>query len=267
MEIDPATFRHLTTLHRLADELRRVTVWRAADRPRYEGATVHAVPTLVLCLEGTARIGAARGGRIDLGVGEALLLAPGAWHEHVPLRPGSTVWMQGFLASQSDVVLASADGSGTAMVPRQPYRRLYQQALDTADAGERRRLVGECLRQTLSDEMRPIRRMPPAVARMAHALWYGPRPELTVADAVRLGGLGHSQAHALFRSWFGTTPKRLLTDQRLAWAVEALREGLAPGAAAERAGFPSRVAFTRAFQARFGLPPRRWREAELTDAW
>jgi AraC-like DNA-binding protein len=259
-DLDPAAFRLLARLHAAAEGLRTVAVWAARSSPACDGH-VHAVPTLVVALDGVVRISGARA-RIDLHPGEALLLAPGAWHRHELLRPGCGAFLQGFLAGGSDISLDHAGGSHYGLLPVQPSWRLLTRAL-AASPADRVGLVRTCLEQALTERVRPLGSMPPAVGRMAHRLWWDPAADLRIADLVRASGLKASRAHAAFRAWFGTTPKQALLGLRAARALQDLCEGARIAEAAARAGFASRVLLTRAFRARYGLPPSRW--AEIRD--
>lgn len=257
----------LDALRRILDRgLGSIAVWRSQDCPRFEAPRInanHAVPTVVTCLTGVVRLTSARM-RLDLHPGEGVLIGPGAWHEHHPLRRGSAFYGQGFVGTRSDAVLTTPAGEHLALVASEPAWSLLSQAL-TAQPDQRRELVAACARQVLDQPLRPFGSMPAAVARMAEKVWWTPSPDLTIDAVVRASGLGRTQAHAQFRAWFGTTPKALLTDQRLVWALEALRGGATVAVAAAQAGFAQRVYFTRAFTARFGVSPRQWRSLDLRN--
>jgi AraC-like DNA-binding protein len=259
-DLDPDAFRLLARLHVVAESLTSVAVWASRTSPTCDGH-VHAVPTLVVALDGVVRISGART-RLDLHPGEALLLSPGAWHRHEPLRPGCGAFLQGFLAGGSDINLDHAGGSHCGLLPVQPSWRLLTGAL-AAGPADRVDLVRSCLEQALTERVRPLGSMPPAVGRMAHRLWWDPSADLQIADLVRASGLQASRAHAAFKAWFGTTPKQALLGLRAARALQDLREGAGIAEASERAGFASRVLLTRAFRARYGLPPSCW--AEIRD--
>ncbi len=219
------------------------------------------MPTLVVALEGVIRVSGARR-RIDLYPGEALVLAPGAWHRHEPRRSGAVIYMQGFVANGSDILIGSGETDHGGLLPSQPSWQLLHRAL-AADPHERRDLVATCLAQAVSERTRMPGQMPDAVGRMYRHLWWNPPATLSIAGVVRASGLRPSQAHAVFKAWSGTTPKQALLAFRTGRALQYLREGAGVGDAARQAGFAAPYLLTRAFRARFGLPPTRW--AEVSD--
>lgn len=255
--LDPEIFRLHARLQAVAAGLRSAERWTAREAPPCDGHD-HAVPTLVVALEGVVRVGG-RTRRIDLRAGEALLLAPGAWHRHEPVRPGCALYMQGFVANGSDILLGTTAAEHGGLLPSQPSWGLLQRAL-AADADARRDLVARCLAQAADERTRMPGRMPEAVRRMYRHLWWSPPAGLAIAAVVAASGLRPSRAHALFRAWSGTTPKQALLSFRSGRALQYLREGASAGAAARRAGFAAPWLLTRAFRARFGVPPSRWRE-------
>jgi AraC-like DNA-binding protein len=255
--IDPELFRMLLRLHAAADGLRSVALWTSRDAPLCDGHD-HAVPTLVVCLDGVVRITSARR-RLDLHPCEALLLAPGAWHRHETLRPGALVYLQGFIANGSDMLIGDTQSLHGGMVPSQPSWSLLQRAL-TVKPADRTALVTNCLQQAINERTRSPGSMPAAVRAIYAQLWWNPPATLTIAGAVRASGLHASQAHAQFKAWSGTTPKRTLLALRTSRALQYLREGARVGEAASRAGFAAPYLLARAFRARFGIPPRCWRE-------
>lgn len=258
--IDPDLFRLIARLHAVAATLRSAERWTAREAPPCEGHD-HAVPTLVVALDGVIRVSGARR-RVDLHPGEALVLAPGAWHRHEPLRAGAVIYMQGFVANGSDILIGSGRTDHGGLLPSQPSWQLLHRAL-AADAPERRNLVASCLAQAISERTRMPGQMPDAVRKMYHHLWWNPPATLTIAGVVRASGLRPSQAHALFKTWSGTTPKQALLAFRTGRALQYLREGVTVGEAARRAGFAAPYLLTRAFRARFAVPPMRW--AEVSD--
>ena len=68
-----------------------------------------------------------------------------------------------------------------------------------------------------------------------------------------------------FRSVVGATPGDHLVACRLTEAQELLRQGLRLKAVAERVGYGSASALTRAFTRVFGSAPAQWRAAALGD--
>ncbi len=78
-------------------------------------------------------------------------------------------------------------------------------------------------------------------------------------DLERVSGLDRFQTARSFRRFAGTSPHRYLTGRRLDAAHRLIAEGTALSEAAMRVGFADQSHMTRAFKARFGLTPGRFR--------
>jgi hypothetical protein len=257
---DPTRLSLWLSLHRVGGAIRSVRLWRARDGG--DAQTLrghqHVVPTLVLCLQGVARVIGAR--TCDLRPGEALAIAPGCWHEHVALRPGSLVFSLGFMAARCDIMLADHRESSWGTVKEQPFRLWMDRIMAGSDAEAARAGVASICAQIFAERASPVHWLHPAVQRMATTLWWRLHTPITAADIVRAAavgpdGIGHSRAYELFTAFFGATPKQELLRQRLALARQLLDEGAAISEAAARSGFTARASFTRAWRRAHGAPP------------
>jgi len=97
----------------------------------------------------------------------------------------------------------------------------------------------------------------------ALALLHGdPTRAWTVDEVAREAGLSRSALAERFSDTIGEPPMQYLTRWRLTLAAQALRTG-GDGIAriAERSGYESEAAFTRAFKREFGMPPKVWRSS------
>jgi AraC-like DNA-binding protein len=84
----------------------------------------------------------------------------------------------------------------------------------------------------------------------------------TVDELAREVALSRSSLAERFASLVGEPPMQYLTRWRLALAARALRSGSdALVRVAERSGYESEAAFSRAFKREFGMPPAAWRKA------
>lgn len=79
-------------------------------------------------------------------------------------------------------------------------------------------------------------------------------------------GMSRSVFANSFRDIVGCTPGVYLQHWRLSMAQRLLRQGQSLQHIAEAVGYGSETAFSRAFRAQWGLPPRQWREAQKVTA-
>lgn len=260
---EQGSHRLWSLLERLPGALTRVELWPLADWPAAapEGLHCHTVPTVIACLEGVVRTRGGPARRIDLHAGEVLVIAPGVWHAHEPLRPGSAAFQQGFLASCSDLQVEDHRRVLLGRVPVQPCRRLAEQvvALGAAPAAARARRIAaaELVAQVLRETIEPLDLPHPALHRMVHLLWEGFQRPLTAEDILAASGLGRSRSYQLFRQYFGEGVTASLQRMRLELARALLAQGRPVAEVARLCGFPSRAALTRSHRRAFGAAPRR----------
>ena len=97
----------------------------------------------------------------------------------------------------------------------------------------------------------------------ALALLHGePGRAWTVDELARKVALSRSALAERFAALVGEPPMQYLMRWRLALAAQTLRSGGdAIARVAERSGYESEAAFTRAFKREFGMPPAAWRKA------
>jgi AraC family transcriptional regulator, alkane utilization regulator len=100
------------------------------------------------------------------------------------------------------------------------------------------------------------------VGRALALLHADPGRPWSVEMLAREVALSRSALGERFSALVGESPMHYLTRWRLALAAQALRSGAeAIGRVAERSGYESEAAFTRAFKREFGVPPAAWRKA------
>jgi AraC-like DNA-binding protein len=101
----------------------------------------------------------------------------------------------------------------------------------------------------------------PYVGRALALLHEKPSHKWTVDELAREVALSRSALAERFVDMIGEPPMQYLTRWRLALAARALRTNFDPIARiAERSGYDSEAAFTRAFKRAFGMPPSVWRK-------
>jgi AraC-like DNA-binding protein len=100
----------------------------------------------------------------------------------------------------------------------------------------------------------------------ALALMHGdPGRAWTVEELAREVALSRSALAERFTTLVGEPPIQYLMRWRLALAAQSLRsDGDAIVRIAERSGYESEAAFSRAFKREFGMPPATWRKAGST---
>ncbi len=197
----------------------------------------------------------AGGSDLDLGPGEALLLAGGVWHEHAPLRPGSVWYGQGFLAAWSDVAMGSAARGWSGRMPAEPSRRIMEAALATTDEAQAMRLVAGLVGQVLSESVTHLGFANPAMRAMVDLLWRRCHLGVTVAELVAASGLQRAQAYRVFTEGFGLTPKDAIATTRLWLAGSYLKAGMGVAEVAALAGYPSADTFARCWRRAHGKSP------------
>jgi AraC-like DNA-binding protein len=100
------------------------------------------------------------------------------------------------------------------------------------------------------------------IGRALALLHDAPERAWTVDELAREVAMSRSVLATRFASLVGESPMLYLTRWRLALAARALRSGNdAISLVAERSGYETEAAFSRAFKREFGLPPSAWRKA------
>lgn len=226
-------------------------------RGAHDFGICHTGPTVVACLAGVVRISFSPREHLDLAVGEVALIPPGVSHEHAPLRPGCLQYGQGFMIGYSDIELAAHDRIWRLAIPEEPARSLIERAC-TASSAVCEQLVREALTGFESERARSVEPMPPPVERMWSFLRRERLSPITAKDVLRASGLRPTQAHEVFRHYFGRTPYQLIMRQRLDYARHLLSGGEGVAAVASACGFRSSRHFASAFRLVMGESPRAW---------
>jgi AraC-like DNA-binding protein len=249
MLFDATTRRWARLLDTLPQDLRRVQRWLEPGPMPPERSTghLHVVPTLVSCVQGVVRI-EALDRRCDLQPGEALLIAPGIWHAHAPLRPHSLAFGLGFMAAWGDIVLFDTARTESGRIPVQPARLLMDRALACPDDAHRLATVRELLAHVLGDRVQPLPFGHPAMHRMVRVLWSRLHRGVTVEDLVHASGIGRSQAYAVFTTGYGVSPRQAIIGARRQLARSLLGAGLSQDEVARRCGLPDRGKLRRLLQ-------------------
>lgn len=249
-------------MHRLSDLLALWTALSAASRSpgrtqilpvgRSEapGCWLHPVATLAVALAGAVRLECPGRRPFDLAPGEAVVIAAGALHRHVPLRRQAAALELGFDYELCDLEFHTATFTVQASMPRQPAEDL----VGRLQAGEQEALA-TLLSLILEQPLRDLQPLPVAAQRMRDRIRTHGLTPITAADIAAAGGLQPSRAWQVFRAHFGCTPRQALEHRRCAVAASWLAQGMAVGEAAKRCGFADRGTFARAFRRVHGRTP------------
>jgi AraC-like DNA-binding protein len=105
------------------------------------------------------------------------------------------------------------------------------------------------------------------IGRALALLHEDPARSWTVDELARAVALSRSALAERFAAAVGEPPIQYLLRWRLALAAQHLRSGRETvGRIAERFGYESETAFSRAFKREFGLPPAGWRRSLASRA-
>ncbi|MFT7840701.1 AraC family transcriptional regulator [Saccharothrix sp. BKS2] len=108
----------------------------------------------------------------------------------------------------------------------------------------------------------------PAIAEALQHMHREPSRKWTVQELGKAVGLSRTAFTRRFTSMVGQPPLVYLTNWRLGRAAQLLRETDDPLALiARQVGYRSEFAFANAFRRAFGVPPGRFRRAELPVPW
>jgi AraC-like DNA-binding protein len=103
------------------------------------------------------------------------------------------------------------------------------------------------------------------VGRALSLLHADPARAWTVEALAKQVGMSRSALAERFAELVGASPIQYMTRWRLALAAQSLRaEDVPVGRIAERSGYESEAAFSRAFKREFGVAPSAWRNAAET---
>lgn len=256
----------------------RITHGREARRTTLAGQTLveslyppkaelephaHAHPYLVFVLDGTFEERSRRG-RHACGPGMVMIRPAGTRHsDHFGDR-GTRAMIVGIHAPEAvgdafGDVFHFRSGPPVSVAARlHAEMRRADTAAEYVVDGLMRELAGHVLRyERIEDsEVRP----PDWLARARDRLREEYLDPPLIRDLAEEAGVHPDHLSRSFRRHFGTLPGEFLRSIRLEWAAHRLLDDASTIAAiAARAGYADQSHFTRAFKARYGVPPGRWR--------
>ena len=262
---DPQALRVWELVAEIPGNIRKVQWLWACDSPDPlpGGSHMHPVPQLLVAMRGTARIHSRLRPPIDLHPGEALVMAPGAWHHHEPLRPTSILYMQGLLHAHSDVALWTGEKQLRLLVPLEPARLMLHQLIERAPGHDPYTLCDSILSQFVQERALEWEIVEGPLMRMTLCFWHNLHKPITAHDILAASGLGTTQANRLFRAHHAVTPAEALEAARMGVARQLLREGMAISDVPRRCGYATLNRFERAFKRCHGASPREWRRGRM----
>lgn len=257
---DPATIRLWELVRGFHGRLGRIQRLGTRDSPD-RLATIshmHPVPTLQICLLGSARVHSQQPHPIDMRPGDLLIIAPGAWHRHETVRADSVLYSQGLMPTHSDLALWRGADPIMLTIPLEPTRLLMHRLLDASPGTDHYTTCDEIVAQFLHEQAHPAAVLEGPLAAMTYFLWHHFHEPITAADVLQRSGIGATQATSIFRGFHGCSPGETLLRSRLAIARQLVEEGLPIGSIPRRCGFNSGNHLARAFRRQFGAAPRTW---------
>lgn len=238
-----------TLLRTLAAGLTRVNLLDAHNTVIDGGMHQHRCPTLVACLRGVVRINSADGNH-DLTPGAVLLVRPGAWHQHLPLRPGSLALGQGFIAGKSDVLIDAVDRKYLSSIPEQPSRNLMEEALAANDPRQRLRIVAGLLTGLIEERHQPLTAPAQALLTFEMALWRNLHQRDALALSIRQSGASRATIYRLCHETWDQPPAAVLRRTRQGLARTLHQQGLPGEEICRRCGFTSAATLAAALRNR-----------------
>ncbi len=131
-------------------------------------------------------------------------------------------------------------------------------------------LLTQLLRKVLNDGMMSSGMLAglahPQLGKALVAFHDAPGQAWTLQKLAEMAGMSRSRFSQVFKFTIGETVGEYLVGWRLALAQELLRRSMPLKHVADKAGYGSPLALTRAFRSRLGVSPRDWLQSEGSDA-
>ncbi len=244
----------LKRLRRLQPNKDRIDHW--------PGAEMHHVPTLVLCIAGQTRITYERDRKLDLNVGEGVIIGPGIFHAHEKLRSGCATLSQGITPRHSDFNLQNKDTHFYGHIPIDRVENVFHGIINDRHEKPQQWLkhLKSILHCILHEYEERTHSVPSSFHKMFHYFVRYVYEGASVEDIIQAGGLSRSRAYKIWSDNYSVPLRMAICQQRLGLAKLLLQTDLSIEAIAERCGFSSRQQMTRLFQEHEHCSPRQWRE-------
>ncbi|NRA36805.1 MAG: helix-turn-helix domain-containing protein [Planctomycetes bacterium] len=248
--------KNLHTVHRLQANQNRIAYWPGAD--------LHHVPTINLCLRGQCRVRYERSAFFTLEEGEALVIAPGVFHQHEPLRSGSCFLSQGIAPKHSDFQLYGKDIMVRGTIPLNRVQSVFYKIIDDRSSQhaswvkDMRAVCHSILHEHTVEQKDQPASFQKMFAYFVRHVYSG----ISADDIVQVSGVSRSQANKVWSKMYPLPMREAISQHRLYLAKLLLVTDLSMTDIAERCGFASRQQMTRLFQSQESLSPRMWRQQQ-----
>lgn len=247
--------RQLKRVLRIQAKQERLAFW--------PGAEMHHVPTTVMCLQGQARLFIEQSQAVTLEAGEAVVIAPGVFHQHDKIAKNCYVLMQGLTPRASDFHLRSSDCSFYGYIPLERAQDTFHRIIQESDGFALRWVedMRKICSRILNEHVAVSNAVPKQFNRMFQYFVRFAYEGISAEDVIAISELSRSRAYALWTKHYGTPLRQAISQQRLYLAKLLLQNtDMDIRSIANRCGFRSRQQMTRLFQQQEHCSPRQWRQ-------
>ncbi len=211
-------------------------------------------------------------GQVEAGSGDVIAVSPNEMHDGMPVR-GYRVWQMVFVEPQTIARMVGSQaavrelGFAACAAPSLKVELEHAlAALHDADAPA----AEEALTLLFSEALlkaSPIEKRSPSqgTKRALERIRDQPMLPPSLDEVARLMGMHRTNALRRFRSEIGATPHAYAMQIRLRLARRAITAGTSLADVASDLGFADQSHLTRAFVRQFGVPPGRYRSANIVQ--
>lgn len=221
-------------------------------------SSFHPIPTLVVSVDMHLRIKTSIDSHLDLQPREAVIIRPGALHQHIKSRHLGMSYTQGFLESYSDFRLTDDEEQYQGSAERQPLWDMIHQVMDDPDPEQRCLGLTHFLQSVDGDGLLQSSPEHPAAGQMHEYIRLNTQKDISIEDIIAVSGLAEAQAFAVYKESYGLSPMQHLLKRRVYLAQAYMRSGMRLAEVADKSGFQSSRQMNRAFHRFLDQSPRSW---------
>ena len=224
----------------------------------WNGSEMHPIPTLVLSVDMHMRLKIRDNEHLDLLPREAVVIRPGALHQHLNSRHLGMYYAQGFMETYSDFRLVDREETFRGSANRDPLWSMFHAIMDETDNEKRCIGLAEFINSVNGDGFMGKRHEHPAAGRMHEFIRLHAHEDISMEQIISVSGLAEAQAFAVYKKSFALSPMQHLLKRRVYMAQAYLRSGLSMSEAVARSGFQSSRQMNRSFHRFVEMSPRDW---------